>query len=47
MKQKRKSAKKNNVKILYFANYEYDFPYSVITDKEELLTKILQNNDKN
>lgn len=44
---KKEKCKKNNVKILYYANYEYDFPYSVITDKEELLTKILQNNDKN
>lgn len=27
----------NGVKLIYYANYEYDFPYEVITDKEKLL----------
>lgn len=43
---KRKKCQKNHVKLLYYANYIYDFPYEVITNKEELLSKILNNNDK-
>lgn len=30
----------NGIKLLYYANYEYDFPYKVITDKSELLKQI-------
>lgn len=38
--------KKNNIYLLYYANYKYDFPYEVIKDKQELLTKILNKNDQ-
>lgn len=34
----------NNIKLLYYANYEYDFPYEVITDKNDLLLKIKEKN---
>ena len=30
----------NNVRLLYYADYDYDFPYEVITDKNKLLLKI-------
>lgn len=43
---KRTLCKENNVYLLYYANYKYDFPYKVITDKQELLTTIL-NYDQN
>lgn len=31
---------KHGVELLYYANYDFDFPYKVITNKEELLNKI-------
>lgn len=31
---------KHNIKLLYYADYKYDFPYEVITDKDELLMRI-------
>ena len=30
----------NGVKVLYYANYRYDFPYDVINDKDELINSI-------
>lgn len=41
-RDKRKSllCKSNNIKLVYYADYEYDFPYKVITSKEELLKEI-------
>lgn len=44
--KKKNLCEKNNVYLLYYANYKYDFPYDVITDKQELLTKILNKNDQ-
>ena len=44
-KKKKELCEKNGVYLLYYANYEYDFPYEVITNKQELLTKILSRND--
>ena len=38
---KKNLCKKNNVYLLYYANYQYEFPYEVITSKDELLNKIL------
>lgn len=38
---KRRLCKEHGIKVLYYANYNYDFPYEVITDKEELLKQIL------
>ena len=34
----------NGVKLLYYANYEYDFPYNVFNNKLELL-KIIKTNE--
>lgn len=31
---------KHGVELLYYTNYDFDFPYKVITNKEELLNKI-------
>lgn len=31
----------NNVKLLYYANYDYNFPYEVFTDKNKLLETIM------
>ena len=44
--KKNNLCKKNNVYLLYYANYKYNFPYEVITDKQELLTKILNYDQK-
>lgn len=38
--RKRKLCHKNNVKLLYYANYQYKFPYDVITDKQCLINQI-------
>lgn len=38
---KKNLCKKNNVYLLYYANYQYEFPYEVITSKDKLLNKIL------
>ena len=32
----------NNVRLLYYADYDYDFPYEVIKDKDKLLSIILE-----
>lgn len=32
-----------NIKLLYYADYKYDFPYKVFTDKNELLYEIINN----
>lgn len=37
---------KHNIKLLYYANYEYNFPYEVITDKN-ILSKIISNEKEN
>lgn len=39
-KIKNELCKTYGVKLLYYANYDYNFPYDVITDKEELLKQI-------
>lgn len=38
--------KTNCITILYYANYEYNFPYKVYTNKEELI-KYIQNEENN
>lgn len=38
--QKYDLCKKNNIKLLYYANYQDTFPYEVFTDKNELLLYI-------
>ena len=43
-KEKLNECISNNIKLLYYANYEYDFPYEVITDKNDLLLKIKEKN---
>lgn len=43
--KKRKLCEKNNIYLLYFANYKYKFPYEVITNKKYLMTKILTKHD--
>ena len=35
--RKRELCEKNNVTLLYYANYEYNFPYDVINSENELL----------
>lgn len=30
----------NGIRLLFYANYIYDFPYEVITDKNELIKRI-------
>lgn len=47
-KLKYKLCDKNNIKLLYYANYEYNFPYKVITNKEilsNIINKQKMNND--
>lgn len=47
-KLKRELCEKHGIKILYYANYNFDFPYQVYTDKTELLNEIkgsIQNKD--
>lgn len=41
-KKKMELCKHNNVKLLYYANYQYNFPYEVITSKNKLL-KLIKN----
>ena len=36
--------KEHGIEVVYYANYEYDFPYEVITDKNDLLLKIKEKN---
>lgn len=38
--RKNQLCKENQIKILYYANYEYNFPYKVIKDKVNLLNEI-------
>ena len=33
---------KNGIEIIYYADYDYDFPYEVIKDKDKLLSIILE-----
>ena len=37
---KKQLCEKHNIKILYYANYDYDFPYEVFTDKNKLINEI-------
>lgn len=39
-KRKLSLCKENHVKLLYYANYEYEFPYKVIMNKDKLLEEI-------
>lgn len=38
---KRKYCESNGIRILYYSNYEFEFPYKVITDKNKLIQKII------
>lgn len=38
--KKIKLCQENGIKLLYYANYKYNFPYDVITDKDKLLYEI-------
>lgn len=38
---------KHNITMIYYANYQYDFPYEVITDKANIITKIKNHTVKN
>lgn len=42
---KNKLCKEHNIKVIYYANYAYDFPYEVYTNKEELLNTIYLTNN--
>ena len=37
---KRQKCEENHVNLLYYANYDFDFPYEVINKKEQLLNEI-------
>ena len=41
-KLKKHLLNEHNIRILYYADYCYDFPYKVYTNKEELLNEILK-----
>lgn len=41
-KRKLHLCNENRIKLLYYANYEYEFPYDVITDKNKLIDIIKQ-----
>lgn len=43
-KVKREKCKLHNMTILYYADYNIDFPYMVYTDKNEILREIKHNN---
>ena len=42
-KIKKELCDKNGIRILYYANYKYDFPYKVYTSKNKLLKDIIIN----
>lgn len=42
---KQKLCEEHNIKLFYYANYDYSFPYNVYTDKEELLNNIKLTNE--
>ena len=42
-KHKKELCEENNIAIIYYANYSYDFPYEVVTDNEILIEKITNN----
>ena len=46
---KKELCEKHDIKMFYYANYVYDFPYFVYTDKEQMLNdiKLTINNGKN
>ena len=37
---KKELCDKNNIKLLYYSNFNINFPYEVITDKNKLLKEI-------
>lgn len=39
-KEKKKQCMEHNVRLLYYANFDYNFPYEVFTDKNKLITEI-------
>lgn len=39
---KSERCKENGIEIIYYADYDYDFPYEVIKDKNKLLSIILE-----
>lgn len=41
-KRKYELCKSEGIKILYYANYYYDFPYKVYTNKEELIKEVIK-----
>lgn len=38
--KKRELCEKHGIKVFYYANYQYDFPYKVYTDPNELIAEI-------
>jgi len=39
--EKLRLSNENGVRVLYYANYKYDFPYDVIQDKNLLIERIM------
>ena len=40
-KYKKELCEKNGVKLIYYANYNYKFPYEVIIDEKDLIKQII------
>lgn len=41
---KKSLCEERGIKLLYYADYEYEFPYRVIKTEDELLQKLKDNN---
>ena len=41
-KKKRELCEQHGIKIFYYANYKYKFPYKVYTNPEELINDIMK-----
>ena len=46
-KLKKKLCENNGIELVYYANYDYNFPYEVITDKNKLVLEICKNEKEN
>ena len=43
---KLRTCAENGVKIIYFADYDYDFPYDVITEENKLIELLKESDEK-
>lgn len=42
-KKKKQLCQEHKIQIIYYADYDYDFPYNVITDKNKIINEIYNN----